>query len=263
MAQQEGPRLTADEAWVYEEFFVPALFGQWASTVVDAAAVQPGDRVLDVACGTGVLARAVLGKVAPAGSVVGLDPNEAMLAVAAQKSREIEWRQGVAESIPFADKSFDAVVSQFGLMFFWDPRGAIREMMRVLRPGGCVAVAVWDALDHTPAYTAFVGLLQRLFGSSEADKLRAPFVLGDAKVLLSLFADAGVASPTLTTCDGTARFPTVRDWVHADAKGWLQLDEDQYRTLLSEAEHALKAFVTTEGRVAFTMPAHIVTAVKT
>ena len=105
-------------ATAYEEFFVPALFREWAPRVVDAAQILPGHRVLDVACGTGVLAREAAGRARPTGVVAGLDLNPGMLVVARQLAPAVEWRHGTAESLPFPDHSFDAVVSQFGLMFF-------------------------------------------------------------------------------------------------------------------------------------------------
>jgi ubiquinone/menaquinone biosynthesis C-methylase UbiE len=109
-----------DAANAYEALFVPALFRQWAPRVADAAAIRDGQRVLDVACGTGILAREAESRVGAEGHVVGLDPNPGMLAVAARLAPDVEWREGVAESLPFAGGSFDAVVSQFGLMFFRD-----------------------------------------------------------------------------------------------------------------------------------------------
>src|SRR5262245_58736481 len=110
-ARQSNP------AVVYEELFVPALFAQWGLRVADAAAVRAGDSVLDVGCGTGVLACAAAERVVPGGHVVGIDPNEQMLAVARGKRTDIEWRMGRAEALPFDNASFDAVVSQFALMF--------------------------------------------------------------------------------------------------------------------------------------------------
>lgn len=107
-----------DAATAYEEFFVPALFQEWAQRVVTAAQLQPGQRVLDVACGTGVLAREAAERVGAAGTVVGLDPNPGMLTVAKRRAPGVEWREGTAEAFPYPDTSFDAVVSQFGLMFF-------------------------------------------------------------------------------------------------------------------------------------------------
>jgi SAM-dependent methyltransferase len=247
---------------VYEEFFVPALFQEWVDRVADAADVGPGQRVLDVACGTGVLACAVAARVGPTGVAIGLDLNEGMLAVARRKAPAIEWRHGRAETLPFEDAGFDAVVSQFGLMFFVDRTAALREMRRMLRPGGRLAVAVWDALDRTPGYAALTALLQRLFGDDVADALRAPFALGEPDQLRALFIGAGMPQAQVTTHDGVARFPSLRSWVFTDVKGWTladMIDDAQMDLLLREAERELRRFVATDGRVEFSAPAHIVT----
>jgi ubiquinone/menaquinone biosynthesis C-methylase UbiE len=253
-------------AEVYEDFFVPALFQEWGSRMADAAQVQDKQRVLDVACGTGVLARTIAERVGPDGEVVGLDINEGMLAVARQKAPHIEWRFGPAESLPFEDNSFDAVVSQFSLMFFEDRSAALSEMRRVLRPGGHLTVAVWDSLENTPGYAAMVELLQRLFGDEVANALRAPFNLGETSRLQSLFTGAGIPNANISTVEGTARFPSLEAWVTTDIKGWTladMIDEDQFQHLLTEAETILHPFVTPAGTVRFSSPAHIVTAVKT
>src|SRR5687768_9630852 len=176
----------------FENLFVPALFQEWAPRVCSAAKLRAGDRVLDVACGTGVVAREAARRVGPAGSVTGLDLNLGMLAVAKRLRPDIVWRQGDAGSLPFDAGAFDAVVSQFGLMFFADRVGAIREMARVLAPGGRLAVAVWDSLDRTPAYAAEVALLERMAGPAAADALRFPFCLGDTGQLAGLFSAAGL-----------------------------------------------------------------------
>src|SRR5690349_11174821 len=124
MTASETGQVTRTAADVYEAFFVPALFQEWAPRVADAAAIQPGQRVLDVACGTGVLARSVAERAGPSGAVTGVDVNAGMLAVAQRTAAAIDWRQGRAESLTFPDDSFDAVVSQFGLMFFEDRQAA-------------------------------------------------------------------------------------------------------------------------------------------
>jgi ubiquinone/menaquinone biosynthesis C-methylase UbiE len=151
MSQIASGQVSTSAAEIYEEFYLPALFLEWAPRMAAAAGVEPNQRVLDVACGTGVLARALAERVKPGGTATGLDINEGMLAVARRKAPGIEWRHGAAESLPFDDAAFDVVVSQFGLMFFQDRTKAIGEMLRVLRPGGRLAVAVWDSLDRTPA----------------------------------------------------------------------------------------------------------------
>lgn len=258
-------QVTRNAAAIYEEFFLPALFQAWPDRVADAARIRSGDRVLDVACGTGVLARAVAARVGPTGAVTGLDINEGMLAVAAQKAPHIDWRHGRAESLPFETASFDVVVCQFGVMFFDDREAAIREMRRVLRPGGRVAVAVWDRLDNTPGYAAMVDLLRRLFGEHVAHGLRVPYNLGDARALRTLLTDAGFPDVGVTTHRGTARFPSIRAWVRTDVYGWVladMLNDTQVEQLVTHAESALARFVNSDGEVTFDAPAHIVAAMK-
>ncbi len=249
-------------AKAYEELHVPALFQQWTDRVLDAARIIPDQRVLDVACGTGVLARAAIKRVGSAGMVAGIDPGPGMLAVAKQLAPTVEWREGMAESLPYPDQTFDAVVSQFGLMFFRDRRQALLEMNRVLSPGGKLAVAVWDSLENSAAYPIEVELLERIAGPDAADALRAPFVLGDRNELTALFESAGVKSIEITTQTGTARFPSIRTMVEADLRGWLpvmgvELEEQQIQAVLEEAEHALQEYVTTDGQIMFDSPAHI------
>lgn len=257
-----------DAANAYEALMVPALFGEWVSKVADAAQIRPAQRVLDVACGTGVLGREVAARTGPAGVVVGLDPAPGMLEVAKRLAPTLAWRQGVAESLPFPDRSFDAVVSQFGLMFFADRRQALREALRVLVPQGRLAVAVWNSLDNIPAYAAEVALLERVAGEQAADALRAPFVLGDRDDLAALFADAGIASVEVATRHATAQFPSVRVMVEADLRGWLPamgvvLPEERIARILDEAEEVLRPYITPGGAVVFDTSAHIVTGAKT
>lgn len=254
-------------AKAYESLHVPALFAQWALPMLDAVGLGPGERVLDVACGTGVLARAAATRVGRAGRVAGVDPGPGMLEVANQLAPAVDWRPGVAEALPFDDGRFDAVVSQFGMMFFTDRHQAVREMLRVLAPGGRLAVAVWDALENSAAYPIEVALLERIAGPAAADALRAPFVLGDRQALAGLFEAAGAASVKVTTHIGTARFPSLRSMVEADLRGWLPvmgvtLEEAQIQRILSQAETALARYVNSDGKVEFDAPAHIVTGIR-
>jgi ubiquinone/menaquinone biosynthesis C-methylase UbiE len=266
MDTHEKGQVSRSAAEVYEEFFIPALFGEWAPRVADAAHIQPGQRVLDVACGTGILTRTVAQRVGTGGSVVGLDMNEGMLAVATRKAPQIEWRQGKAEALPFNADHFDAVVSQFGLMFFENRAVALQEMLRVLRPGGYLVIAVWDSLKNTPGYAAMVDLLQRLFGEHIAHGLRAPYLLGDQEKLRSLLAEAGLSKPvTITTHQGTVRFPSLESWIYTEIKGWVLadlLDDAQLELLRREAKQELSPYGLADGRIAFNAPAHIVSYVK-
>ena len=256
---------TVEAAWAYEGLHVNALFRQWAEPVLDAAGVTAGNRVLDVACGTGVVAREALGRVGLTGSVAGLDIDSGMLTVAESIEPGVSWTEGAAGTIPFDDDEFDAVVSQFGLMFFPDRVQAVREMLRCAKPGVPVVVAVWESLERSEAYPASVDLLDRRAGPAAADALRAPFVLGDSDELRGLFEEAGSSAVSIETRHGTARFPSVRSMVEADLRGWLpvmgvSLDDDLIELILADAEDALSEYVTDDGEMVFNAPAHVVTA---
>ena len=188
-----------------------------------------------------------------------------MLQVARQRQDAINWRSGRAESLQFHDASFDAVLCQFGLMFFTDRAAALREMWRVLRPGGRLVVAVWDAVETSPGYAAMVGLLHRLFGEDVAATLLAPFCLGDEALLRALFEQAGIGDSRVQTIIGRAQFDSLSAWVHTDIKGWTladMIDDAQFAVLQREANTALAEFVQSDGAVAFAAPAHIVVASK-
>ena len=256
-----------EAAWAYEGLHVEALFRQWATPTLAAAGVSTGDRVLDVACGTGILARTANQLVGPNGAVTGVDIGPGMLAVAEELEPRVRWVEGDAGALPFVDGEFDAVVSQFGLMFFPDRVQAIREMLRCVRPGGRIAVAVWEALDRSEAYPITVELFRKRAGEAAADALRAPFVLGDTDELRSLFDEAGASSIDIETQHGTARFPSVRAMVEADLRGWLPimgvtLDEPLIAQILTEADELLAEYVTAEGTMVFDAPAHLVSATR-
>lgn len=258
-------QLTASAAEVYEEFFLPALFRAWAPQVVTAAQLRPGMKVVDVACGTGVLTLEAAAAVAPGGAAVGVDLNPGMLAVARRKAPELDWREAPAEALPFEADGFDAAISQFGLMFFRDRKAAVREMWRVLRPGGRLTIAVWDALENAPGYAGVTSLLQRLFGDRVAQLLRAPYALGDPGAFRSLLADGGVRDAEVRRVAGEARFPSIRSWMFTDVRGWTlanELDDEQYEMLVVEAEKELSGFVTSDGTVRFDHPALLASAVK-
>jgi SAM-dependent methyltransferase len=265
MAEPERWQVSTDAAEVYESCFVPAIFGAWASPVADAAGIRAGDKVLDVGCGTGVLAREALGRVGQEGQVVGVDLNEGMLAVAARNEPKIIWRRGDAASLPFEDMSFDVVVSQFALMYFPDRVASLREMWRALAPGGRLAIAAWAPIDHARGYQILVDIAARQCGREAADVLAAPFVLGDQAELAKLFVDSGISGANVTLHEGSIRFPSVKEFIRIEVKGSPLADmvsDDVMQALAAESENALVEFVVPSGEIIMPMDAHIVTAGK-
>lgn len=195
-------------AETYEQYMVSTLFAPWASRLIQVANPQPGERVLDVACGTGIVARRVAPAVGPTGQIIGLDLNPDMLDVARACSREegldIQWHEGRAEQLPFPDGSFDLALCQFGLMFFTDRRAALAEMRRVLTDRGRAALSVWQSLDHHPFYRKLHEVIQQHLGMSGVKDI---FALGDTNGLRRLVTSAGFSRVHIELISMTARFP--------------------------------------------------------
>jgi ubiquinone/menaquinone biosynthesis C-methylase UbiE len=264
MSNQDAWQLAHDAAVAYEKDCVPAIFAQWAPVLAEIAGIKPGDRVLDVACGTGVLAREAA-TLAGSRGVTGLDLNEGMLAVARRLRPEIDWRQGDAARLPFQDSAFDAVVSQFALMFFQDRIAALREMWRVLAPRGRLAVAVCAPIAHSEGYTVFAGILRREAGDSAAAMVEGYFAHGDGAALQELCKAAGIAGASILTRGGWARFASIDDLVRIEIKGSplaALVDETSYRNVLMAARQELRDFCDAQGKVSIRLDASIVAAGK-
>lgn len=265
MKNKESWQIEAGAAKFYEQHFVPALYAQWPPRTVRAAQVKRGDRVLDIAAGTGIVARFAENQTAPTGSVVGYDINPGMVVLANSLAPHIEWVVGPAEKLPFDDATFDAVTCQFGLPYFQDPVAALREMKRVLKKGGRLALTVWDSLDNTPGYRTLIGLVDQVCGSKAADLLRLPYSASDLGVLNAWCHEAGFPVIAVNTMEGMAKFDSVPDWLNGEIKhSPLQhlVSDEQFSTLQSQAVKTLRPFTTTDGRVLFHTPAHIATALK-
>ena len=196
-------RYDGSPASVYERYFVPAIGRRFAEQVVEAAAPRPGERVLDVACGTGVVARIATEHVGDPTLVAGIDGHPGMLATARSNSPEIDWRQASAEGLPFDDDSFDIVLCSLGLQFFVDKLRALREMRRVMRPGGRCAIAT---AGPTPEpFRELHDVLAEHRGEHVAAFVDAVFTLADQDHLSDLMGAAG-----LDDVDATRRTVELR-----------------------------------------------------
>ena len=243
-------QLSLEAAESYESAFVPALFGEWAGYLVEDAGLTPGRRVLDVACGTGIVARTAADRLGPQLTVVGLDLNEAMLTVARRLRPDIEWRQGDAAQLPFDDGSFDVVLCQSGLMFFPDVPQALREMARVVAPGGTVVAQVWDRREAQPAYAPFIEVAARHAGPEAIDLLSTYFSRGDLDELATLLAAAGLEVTATRTRETTLRFGSVDEFVMTEVNSTPlaeRLSEETLGRILEDSREALSSFLTSDG----------------
>ena len=258
-------QLSVEAAEVYESQFVPALFAEWAPHLVEAGGVAPGQAVLDVACGTGVVARTAADRMGGRGRVVGLDLNEGMLTVAGRLRPDIEWRQGDASDLPFEPRSFDVALCQSAMMFFPDRAGSLREMARVATPGGTVAVQVWDQLEAQDGYGAMYGAFARHLGPEAGQLDSSYWALGDLDLVGSLFEAAGLELTTTLTRVGTVRFPSASAAVATEIEATPlahRVDHDTYHRILAAGTEAMGPFVVAGGRVELPLKGHIVTATK-
>jgi ubiquinone/menaquinone biosynthesis C-methylase UbiE len=193
-------------AEAYEDYRVPAVFEPWSRELIQRAKVWNGDRVLDVACGTGIVARRIAGTGA---QVTGLDADADMLAVARRRAADenvrVTYVEGKAEAMrKFTAASFDLVTCQQGIQFFDDRAAGVREMRRVIAPGGRVVVSCWCPLDRHPAVAALDAVVRHHFGSG----IDAAYSLGDPATLRGLLAKAGFAAIAIDTVTRPAKFPS-------------------------------------------------------
>lgn len=205
---------------VYEELMVPAFFAHFAADLVARTGLRDGDRVLDVACGTGIVARAVAATGVSAGRLTGLDMTPGMLAVAERVAGDAgtEWVQGDATAMPFEDGAFDVLTCQQGLQFFPDRATGAREFRRVLAPGGRAVVACWTTLADQPAHHAYMDAIAPV-EPDLAGVGGAPFAFGEADALGALLEAAGFASVEVTRVDHVARFASAAEFVRSFSEG--------------------------------------------
>ena len=260
MSQQERWQLGGNAPEVYERDLVPAIFGPWAPLVIEQAALQPGERVLDVACGTGVVARLAASRVGAAGQVTGVDVNPGMLAVARTRTLPpggpVEWREGDAAALPFPAAAFSVVFCQLGLQYFPDRRQALGEMYRVLRPQGRLVLLVWRAVTHSPGFAALADALERHVSPAAGGVMRAPFVFGDAiEELRRLLTEAGFRTVRIGSDVRMVRFASPVVFVQHQVAGSplashvAQVDDAAREALLREVTAAMQPYLNDEGLV--------------
>ena len=255
----------------YEQYQVPAVFEPLARVLLDRIGLTAGQRVLDVACGTGVVARKAAPIVGDTGRVVGVDFNSGMLEVAEKftppDTLNIEWQHGDAGELPIEDSTFDVVVCQQGLQFFPDKVGALREMRRILKLEGFAWLAVWQSPEHSPINKISNEVLGRHLGPEAAKISRAPFSLGNADELRSLLQAAGFGDIEIDATIIMRHMPPPDISIPAQLTSLpigpriAALDESTRSAIVDEISEALSEFFTDEG-MSVPQGTHIVSARK-
>lgn len=253
MSTSGSPTFFDDLPQVYERVAVPAMFEQEALALLERAALIPGEHVLDLACGTGIVARLAAPGLQAAGRVWALDLNPAMLAQAraqgAPDGAPVGWLRGNAMALPFADGAFDAVLCQNGLQFMPDRPLALREMRRVLRPGGRLALNV---VAREAASLAVGTSAARFLGPEAMASYYLPLALGDAGELRRLFAGTGFGRVDISRQNLTGRCRSAEDFVdfmlNARLPEYLaQLSREDFAALQADARAQLASYLGPAG----------------
>ncbi len=232
MSEQEQWQLAGSAPELYQRYLVPAVTAIWAADLVEQAALWPGERVLDVACGTGVVARLASERVGSTGQVAALDINAGMLEVARSLppviGARISWHEGSVLALPFAAATFDVVLCQLGLQFFPDQPAALQEIRRVLVSNGRLALNVFGPIEHNPATHALADALDRRMHPGASVAKRTEHMLADTRELGMLIAAAGFRDIEIRTVSKRMRFPSPAEYVR------IQLAATPLATLIAQ-----------------------------
>ncbi len=272
MNQQGQWQVAGSAPEVYERELVPAVFGVWAPILVELAQPRRGEHVVDVACGTGIVARIAAARVGPTGAVVGVDLNPGMLSVARSvaptdslSDAPLQWQEASADKLPFPDGSFSVVYCQLGLQFFADRAAALREMRRVLGAEGRLALMVWRGIHESPGFALLAEALERHVGQAAATIMRAPFGLSNGDELAALVRAAGFQGVAIQERSGTVRFPSVERFVLSYVAGSplagpvSQANDAAREALITDVRSALGKY-TSNTELAFPIAAHLLSA---
>jgi ubiquinone/menaquinone biosynthesis C-methylase UbiE len=247
-----------DPSELYERLLVPAKFLPWAEDLVRIGNPQPGNKVLDVACGTGTVTRLIPPYVGVSGTTTGLDFNADRLEVAAAlpltSGFVIEWKVGDACDLPFRDAEFDLVFCQQGLQFFPDKLQALKEMHRVLVTGGRLILGVWCSFEHQPGGRAMADALERHVSPEAGDIRREPFCFGDADVIEHLVAEAGFHNIMVNPTVKNVHFPSAEAFTKRYISARVPLNmlvaaanEKAREAVVADVNAALKRYETDNG----------------
>jgi ubiquinone/menaquinone biosynthesis C-methylase UbiE len=255
----------------YDEFLGPAVFQPLSAFVLEKAAAQPGERVLDLACGTGIVTMQLPPLVGETGKVVGIDIAAPMLAIAAAKDKPagcgIEFREGNGIALVDLDNNaFDLLICQQGLQFFPERETGASEMRRVLAPTGRAVVACWKGLEEQGLFQQLVETQSRLL-NIPIEKAAMPFSFGDKAVLEQTLLDAGFETVEVVEHELTVTFGEPNELVRRTTASaaavmpeFADLDIEEAAALVSKVLAPVLAHYTKDGKIVTTMKTNVAIA---
>lgn len=258
MAKQDSFQLQGNAPQIYEEQKVPALFRPLAELTLNHVEVRKGDRVIDVACGTGIVTRLVAGKVGKSGTIAGVDLNAGMIEAAQRYLTDmdatIEWHQCDVIDLPFADAIFDIAFCQQGLQFFPDKPAALSEIRRVLVPGGTMILTVWSSVS--PLFAAI---------ADAAKSALSPYAYRDGELIKALVTEAGFSAINMEILVVERRIGPPEESIPNEIFGGsvgpfvAKLDESTQKTLFDDVAEALHDYLEHDG-IVVPQEAHLIRA---
>lgn len=267
MADQDTYQLQGNAPQIYEDQQVPSLFRPLAELTLRHVDVPEGSRVLDAACGTGIVARLVAEKAGRPGTVMGIDLNAGMIEVAQQNApgtgADMKWRQGDVTALPFPNDSFDIAFCQQGLQFFPDKLGALMELRRVLASGGSMILTVWSEIP--PLQAARAAALAKYVGAEVAKSSMAPFSFRDHDEIKALMVEADFQAIRMETLVVESRMgpgaEPIRRGLAAQpySNDIAKLDQVKQDTLVNEIVEALQKYRVDDG-LAIPQETHLIQA---
>lgn len=268
MTQQETrskEQQVLESAQIYENRLVPILFEPWGRRLLESVPVEPGQHLLDVACGSGAVSRLAAQRVGDQGTVTGLDLNPGMIETAKNVCKDvsppIEFHVGDATNLPFEDDRFDGVLCQQGVQFIPDKQAAIDQMHRVVKPSGWVTFTEWLPIEHIPGFRVLCDALDRHVDTKAGDVMRTPFSDGDGAALRQMAEQAGFQKIHQTVQVGSIHYPSADDFtqwsidsVPPGPKGHLKamyesVPADKRKALFEEVRNGLASFTGDDGVV--------------